>query len=245
MFTFALGGRLALVCCLALWPASALFVVGAAHADEAQRMLFDLPAQPLEQTLSDFGRLTGYSVLVDSAMTLGRVTPAVRGEFAPQDALRQLLTGTGLAARYSGRNAFTLMSAATVTFPALPAETVDEIIEPRRAPSLAGMPDAVAADFAGALQQALTKAMCAAQPEAMGRFRAALQLWVDPEGRIHRARLLESTGVKARDAHLLKQLKGLPIGRVPPSELAQPLTILLSPRPDPGTACREAPSGRG
>lgn len=208
-------------------------------------MVFDLPAQSLERALSEFGRLTGHSVLVDSAMTQGRTTQAVRGEFAPTDALRQLLAGTGLMARYSGRNAFTLLPEPAEVFPMLPAANDAEMQEARSAPDLLGMPQAAAADFAGALQAAITKAMCTAQPDSVGRYRAALQLWIGPEGRILRARLLESTGLKARDAQLLAQLQGVPIGRTPPPELAQPLTILLSPRPDPAAACRDARYGGG
>lgn len=253
MLTFALGGRLARVYGLALFlPSLVAFLLlsaapaaWAAHADEVERIVFDLPAQSLERALSDFGRLTGHSVLVDSAMTQGRMTQAVRGEFAPTDALRQLLAGSGLVARYSGRNAFTLLPEPAASFPILPSANDAEMLEPHAAPNLSGMPRAAAADFAGALQIAITKAMCTAQPDSVGRYRAALQLWIGPEGRILRARLLEPTGLKARDAQLLAQLKGVPIGRKPPPELAQPLTILLSPRPDPAAACRDAQYGGG
>ncbi len=173
------------------------------------------------------------------------MTQAVRGEFAPTDALRQLLVGTGLVARYSGRNAFTLLPEPEASFPMLPAANDAEDGALRNAPYLSGLPQAAAADFAGALQMAITKAMCTAQPDSVGRYRAALQLWIGSEGRILRAHLLESTGLKARDAQLLAQLKGVQIGRTPPPELAQPLTILLSPRPDPAAACRDARYGGG
>lgn len=201
-------------------------------ADTGARLHFDLPSQPLEKGLAHFGGLTGHSVLVDSAMTQGRTAQAVRGEFTAQEALLLLLAGTGLHARYSGRDAFTL-----VPGPA-PSEGAVDAAPP--APILANTAPGVAADFAGALQSAITRALCAVQPGTFGRYRAALQLWTGPEGRIRRANLLESSGVRSRDAELLAQLRGLAIGRVPPSGLAQPITVLLSPRADPAGVCRAA-----
>lgn len=248
MPTLALGRYLALACCLAMLLLLATPAAAAAHGEEGdgvvvRRLNFDLPAQPLDKALSEFGALTGHSVLVDSAMTQGRTTRAVRGTFEPEEALRQLVQGTGLAVRFSGRQAFTLLPEPGLpvpAYPALPAASALALPGPASLPLLSGMPAAAAADFAGALQAAITKAMCAAQPEHMGRYRAALQLWIAQDGRIRQARLLESSGLKSRDAQLLAQLKGLAIGRVPPSELAQPLTILLSPKPDPAATCRLA-----
>lgn len=203
-------------------------------AEAGPRLHFDLPSQPLQKGLADFGGLTGHSVLVDSALTQGRVAPSVQGAFSAQEALRRLLAGTGLQARYSGRNAFTLV----------PEPATGQV--PRPAASTAPAPAGIAAaDFAGALQSAITRTLCAAQPEAFGRYRAALQLWTGPEGRILRAKLLEPSGVDARDTELLARLRGLAIGRMPPPALAQPITVLLSPRADPAAVCRAALADEG
>lgn len=196
-------------------------------ADAAVRIHFDLPSQPLQKGLADFGGLTGHSVLVDSALTQGRTAEAVQGAFTAQEALRLLLVGTGLQARYSGRDAFTLV----------PEPVRSEVSMPMPAPLKTTTP---VADFAAALQSSITRTLCAAQPDTFGRYRAALQLWTGPEGRIRRASLLESSGASARDTALLAQLRGLAIGRAPPPELAQPLTVLLSPRADPAGVCRAA-----
>ena len=102
----------------------------------------------------------------------------------------------------------------------------------------AGMALTPGADFAGALQASIHVALCAAQPDTFGRYRAALQLWIGPEGRIRRVHLLESSGMKARDEELLARLRGLAVGRDVPPELAQPITVLLSPRNDPSGICR-------
>lgn len=235
------GSRWARAWCLAWVLAWGAAPVPAAEtrdmADTGPRMHFDLPSLPLEKGLAHFGGLTGYSVLVDSALTQGRTAQAVQGLLSAPEALRQLLDGTGLHARYSGRNAFTLVPGPAAAELAAPA--------PSTAPALAGIAPSAAADFAGALQSAITRALCAAQPDAFGRYRAALQLWTGPEGRIRRARLLESSGVRARDAELVARLHGLAIGQASPPELAQPITVLLSPRADPAGACRGALASGG
>lgn len=244
--TFALACRLVRACCvmaalLTAWPAAGSDVVED-FGDAGPRMHFDLPAQPLEKALADFGRLTGHSVLVDSTMTRGLTAQAVRGELAAREALGQLLAGTRLSARYSGRNAFTLVPQPET--PALSPPIPFDANAPD-VPGRAGIPASAVAEFAGALQATIMQAMCAAQPATFGRYRAVLQLWIDPEGRVRRARLLESSGLKLRDAELLEQVRRLSIGHAPPPELAQPLTVLLSPRPHSTGPCDAASAERG
>ena len=244
--TFALACRLVRACCvmaalLTAWPAAGSDVVED-FGDAGPRMHFDLPAQPLEKALADFGRLTAHSVLVDSTMTRGLTAQAVRGELAAREALGQLLAGTRLSARYSGRNAFTLVPQPET--PALSPSIPFDANAPD-VPGQAGIPASAVAEFAGALQATIMQAMCAAQPATFGRYRAVLQLWIDPEGRVRRARLLESSGLKLRDAELLEQMRRLSIGHAPPPELAQPLTVLLSPRPHSTGPCDAATAERG
>jgi iron complex outermembrane receptor protein len=67
---------------------------------QAQRR-FDIPAQPLADALTEFGRQSGLRVTVDAALVRGLSSPAVSGAMAPEDALRQLLIGTGFAGRFA------------------------------------------------------------------------------------------------------------------------------------------------
>ncbi|MGJ7484358.1 secretin and TonB N-terminal domain-containing protein [Variovorax sp. LT2P21] len=239
--TFALACRLVRACCvtaalLTAWPPAWADVVKD-FGDASPQTHFDLPAQPLEKALAEFGRLTGHSVLVDSAMTRGLTAQAVRGELAAREALGQLLAGTGLSARYSGRNAFTLVPQPEGSAPSAP------IPFDTGAPDVlaqAGMGASAVAEFAGALQATIMQAMCTVQPATFGRYRAVLQLWIGPEGRVRRARLLESSGQKSRDAELLEQVQRLSIGHALPPELPQPLTVLLSPRPHSTGPCDAA-----
>ncbi|RIX76273.1 TonB-dependent outer membrane receptor [Acidovorax cavernicola] len=203
----------------------------AAAQNAAEVVRFDLPAQPLEASLAVFGRITGHSVLVASSLTRGREAAAVQGDFAPREALQRMLAGSGLAARYTGANAFTLVpvktSAADLQEPHTTANT-----------ALAGNGPASLA-YAGLLQRAITRVLCIAQPDAFGRYRLALQLWIDPVGGVSDARLLEGSGVPSRDAAVLASLRGSGLGlEAPPPALAQPVTLLLTPRPDPARDCR-------
>ena len=190
---------------------------------------FALPPQPLAEALATFSTQTGYSVLVESELAENRRTAGVYGELAPRDALQRLLTGTGLVARYSGGNAFSLMRAE----------------KPEPAAVEAGQSPLASLPFGTALQVSLTRALCRAQPDEFGRYRVGLQLWINEDGRVIDVRLLGAGGDKRRDTDLVMALRGLVLDASPPAELAQPVTILLTPRSDPADDCRRFNDGVG
>lgn len=189
---------------------------------------FDLPAQPLETALVTFGGLTGYSVLVASNLAAGRQAAAVYGDFEPREALQKLLTDTGLVARYTGSNAFTLTLINGAS--EISQGTVEENAKRRVALAKTA--------YAMVLQSSITRILCRAQPDTFGRYRAVLQLWINDDGTMRDARLLESTGLKERDVVLQKALRSGVMDIAPPAGLVQPISILLTPRPDPAEDCR-------
>lgn len=197
-------------------------------------MRFDLPAQPLEISLSVFGRITGHSVLVASSLTAGREAAAVHGDFTPREALQRMLAGTGLAARYTGTDAFTL-----VPVPAAPsAESRSGGHDAPKNEGAAAEAVRAQAGFAAELQASVTRVLCIAQPDAFGRYRLGIQLWIDPAGQVGEARVLEGSGLPQRDATVLASLRALALDAPPPPGMAQPVTILLTPRADPARDCR-------
>ena len=221
----ATGNALALSACLLMTfirPAA-----GAAGNDAGTQatVRFDLPAQPLDAALVAFGEVTGYSVLVSSELAAGRTAAPVRGDYTPAEALQRLLAGTQLGARFSGSNAFTLLALADA--PVAPAPVPAEVT-PVTAP-LQG--------YAAILQRSLTRALCRLHPDAFGRYRLAFQLWLDERGKVRAVHMLESSGVAQRDRAVLQRLRSLLMDGAPPAGLPQPLTILLTPRPDPGADC--------
>ncbi len=61
---------------------------------------FDLPAQPLGDSLRAIARQTNTNVLFDGGLVNGRKAPALKGQASADAALSELLAGTGLVARY-------------------------------------------------------------------------------------------------------------------------------------------------
>nr|WP_310936099.1 TonB-dependent siderophore receptor [Variovorax sp. UMC13] len=74
----------------------------------AERIAFDLPAQPLLDALRAFGRQTRYQVLYDGALIAGRQAPALSGRFTPREAIERLIAGSGLGAHSAEQGSFTL-----------------------------------------------------------------------------------------------------------------------------------------
>jgi hypothetical protein len=140
----------------------------------------------------------------------------VTGSYSAPDALQRLLDGTGLAAHYASPKAFTLMPDQT---PAAAANDPNDGV------------DAVASEhFAGRLQASLVRSLCSSERTHPGRYRLAMQLWLDASGTVTRTQLLSSTGNAARDTQIETLAAGLVVGEMP-ADMPQPITILLVQRP--------------
>lgn len=86
---------------------SSVAVVGlAATAVPAQAgenlISYNIPAQPLESALRDFGVQNGMTIMADAALVRGKRTPGFSDRAGPEAALRALLKGTGLTYRRDG-----------------------------------------------------------------------------------------------------------------------------------------------
>ncbi|MCY1339620.1 Pesticin receptor [compost metagenome] len=68
-------------------------------AETAAVRSFDIPAMPLADALTRFGRQSGMQVSVDARLIQGLASPGVRGSMAPEQALQRLLSGTGITYR--------------------------------------------------------------------------------------------------------------------------------------------------
>ena len=58
----------------------------------------NLPVQPLADSLKQFAKQTNTSIAFDSSLAHGKVAPAVKGNFDNAEALRKILSGSGLEA---------------------------------------------------------------------------------------------------------------------------------------------------
>jgi type II secretory pathway component GspD/PulD (secretin) len=69
----------------------------------------DIKAQPLAEALMAFGAQTGLSVVVASELTTGKTSRTVRGQLTREQALAQLLRGTGLAFESSAQGTLVIV----------------------------------------------------------------------------------------------------------------------------------------
>jgi iron complex outermembrane receptor protein len=77
-------------------------------ADAGKAVQFNIPAQSLSSALIRFSADTKLQVLYDSAVAEHLQAPALNGSYTPEQALGQLLKGTGLNYRYSDDKTVTL-----------------------------------------------------------------------------------------------------------------------------------------
>src|SRR5262249_27046524 len=103
-------GMALLACIAAAAPARA---DGPFLAQARQTVTLDIPAQPLAQALTAFGRQAGLQGAGAAALGAGRSTAGVSGAMTREDGLSRLLAGTGLTWQFTG--------ASTVTLERLPA----------------------------------------------------------------------------------------------------------------------------
>jgi hypothetical protein len=193
-------------------------------------IVFDIPTQSLAQALDAYGRATGMAALVDQGLTAGHRSAAVKGVLTPDQALRVLVAGTGLAIRYASRDAFTLEAEGA------PANSDPHIADAGNASSHEN-----GAYFAD-LQDTLVQALCRQPKTRPGRYRLGIQLWIGADGMVRASHLLDSSDDPGRDAAIADLLSVTPVAP-PPAILAQPVTIVLLPhqsgemsdcRPDAG-----------
>lgn len=76
-----------------------------------RRYAFDLPAQPLSAALTAFSRITGLQTVTTGISLDGKRAAAVRGSLTADEALRQLLAGSGVMHRRVDANTITLLDA--------------------------------------------------------------------------------------------------------------------------------------
>lgn len=198
-------------CLLAVASMAAIIDSAAAQTKLTNEQVeLDIPAQPLGAAISRYGNATGRDVLYDANLASGRFSGEVRGTFAPDDALRKLLIGTGLKAERVNGNTFVLqlVSASPQTTPSSP--------EHRR--------------YYGLLQAGITDALCEAQGAHPGHYRFIAKLWITPEGAVIRSRRIGSTGTPQRDHDIDAALQRVHLSKAPPPGLQQPVIILIVPQ---------------
>lgn len=198
-----------------------------AYSQEAQadrQITFDIPAQSLDGALAQYFRSSGVQLLYDSSLTAGRRSTAVRGRYARREALRRLLTGTGLIVRYSRDNAaiITMPSAATSDGPLIPLGRV--VVRERIAPARVAPVERLA--YYQQLEMALQSRLHDDRRTGRSAFTVVVAFHVGDDGRLGDVRIVRGSGDRRVDLAIIDALRDA-IVPPPPDLLAQPLRVAL------------------
>lgn len=93
---------------IGLATGAAPFYLQAATAEQTQVYRFEIAGQSLDGALTAFSSVTRLQVLVSADVTQGVQSPGVKGSFSRDEALSQLLAGTGLVASFIDDDSVTL-----------------------------------------------------------------------------------------------------------------------------------------
>jgi iron complex outermembrane receptor protein len=114
---------------LTLLPLS-VAVAAQAGAQQQTQFNFSLAAKPLPQALSDFSRVTGISVVYTDEAPYRLNAPAVSGQMSAEQALQQLLSGSGFTFRRTDGHTMALESLPTEGALNLGATTITSVMDP-------------------------------------------------------------------------------------------------------------------
>jgi hypothetical protein len=217
---------------LCVAPAASAAAIQSAHAPAPpSRLSFDIPAQSLDTALALYFRLTGVPLLYDSAVTANRRSSPVRGTFSPREALRRMLTGSGLVARYTRSEAVVIAPAesgaesggeAGAPIP-LGRVVVRERVAPPRVSALDRL------SYYSPLAQAIRARLGEDRRTARLAFHALLALQIREDGVAEQVTVERSSGNEATDRLLAVVLTGAALPP-PPAALGQPLRIAVQGR---------------
>lgn len=200
---------------------------GQAGPPIADEQIFHIPAQPVDGALAVFATASRISIAFETKGVAHLQSHPLRGRHTPQTALRVLLTGTGLTARFTGPTSAIVFATPRVASTTgsradLPSMRLD--LAEVRAPRLIGRADP-STDMAYARQaETELRAMLETNPSYRGRsLRLRIAVRIGSTGVIDDVELIRDNG----DAMLAQQvptaLQGRRLSAPPPANLSQPL----------------------
>jgi outer membrane receptor for ferrienterochelin and colicins len=99
--------------CLGILPA--VLPLPQAMAQAARTHSFDIASQPLNAALRSLADQTGVQIAYETSVASGTIAPAVVGTMSTEDALAQLLSGSGLRYSFTNANTVTILDAGSTT----------------------------------------------------------------------------------------------------------------------------------
>ncbi len=108
LVAFTVGNSRAVALGYARHAEAAVAAADSQGQNRSQVLRFDIPPGTLETVLGAFQSLTGLRVIIPNDAMRGLASPGVSGAYTSEQALKQLLAGTGVAYRYTGTETLTL-----------------------------------------------------------------------------------------------------------------------------------------
>lgn len=190
---------------------------------------YDIPAGPVATAIAEFATVSGVNIIYQQSLAGERHSARLTGTFSAPAALRRLLEGTGLSARFTSptsaiiyvagrspeRRSQAIASAAgTVSLRLEMAEV--------RAPYMIGKPDRGAFNrYALTAQREILERLKKDGAYAGRRFRIEIGVAVDRAGRIADVTLLRPSGEAAWDERVRHLLVGETLSAPPPEGFAR------------------------
>lgn len=198
-------------------------------APQTSVQAYSIPAQPLDTGLARFSDVSGVDVLLDKADAVGRRSAPVIGIFGPPQALRQLLSGTGLVARFTSRTSAVITRAEVDAVPHRPGTAESDVIVLDRmqvtAPRLIGTPRAfVSGRFIADMADQIRRIMVTAKIVDRGAAaRLRIQTRIRADGTLYAVRVAIASADPVRDTRIVALLEGAHLDLAPPEGMPQPL----------------------
>jgi iron complex outermembrane receptor protein len=124
-----LGASALSMSALALLPLSIASAAEANNTQQRTQFSFAIPAKPLPQALSDFSRITGISVVYTDEAPYGLTAPAINGQLSADQAMQQLLSGSGFTFRRTDAQTLMLEPVPTAGTLNLGATTITSVAD--------------------------------------------------------------------------------------------------------------------
>ncbi|NVO17644.1 MAG: hypothetical protein HXX10_26770 [Rhodoplanes sp.] len=193
-----------------------------AQSDGREALIhFSVPPQPLASALSRYGDATGNEALYEGGLTDGRISGDVQGRLTSTEALRRLLGGTGLSARFIADGIFILLPA------------------PQRQSTQA--PPPAHRRYYALIQEGVLDALCRLREARPGHYRLVTVFWIAQDGAVEDVLRIGTLGRASADQLIDRTLRGLKFSEPPPADFVQPVRLLFVPDgPGVGPGCAVA-----
>ena len=190
---------------------------------------YDIAAQPVARAIAEFATVSGVSVIYRQSVAGERLSTQLNGVYSAPAALRRLLAGTGLAARFTGPNSAIIFvegqapaadsaaSAATTGLSALHLDMAEV-----RAPRMVGRRDPSAFNrYAQRVRTEIFERLKRDGAYEGRRFRLEIAVTVDSRGQISAVEFLRRSDEPEWDARVRYVLTGAQLSSAPPEGLSR------------------------